>query len=184
MPWSKSQISRLGVEKTILEKFFKDQLEWFDPSGNTKIELKLRSNSDTEYKLRVYLPTDFPSSCPNMVVVFPKQLTTKNGQPLPLLDEHFHTLGTVDDFTKLCHYSPELWTDDNTLYQVFMKGRLWIEAYEGHLATGNTMDHYLKHMNQSTQVGNSSNSSEATSNAGTQNTVPPNEATRWQCKIS
>ena len=146
MAWSKVQQVRLATERGILEEFFKDKVEWIDPTNpsQTRVELDLKSSSDRRYKLRLYLNEDFPNSCPHMAIVYPKNLRTKNNRPLPLLDKSFHTLGyTVDKFTKLCHFSPDLWTADNTLYQVLMKGIMWIEAYEGHLDTGNPMDFYL-----------------------------------------
>ena len=163
MPWSEQQRARLVVEMDILDQYFGDKVTWQNPRGDTKVELELKSNSDADYKLRLYLDRDFPNSCPLMVVVSPEQLRMKNGQPLPLLNNQFHTLETVDGFTKLCHFNPELWSPENTLYQVFMKGRLWIEAYEGHLATGNKMDVYLKHQNPtpSSEMQASSSSSEA-----------------------
>lgn len=179
MPWSESQRCRLALERTILEKYFKDDVKWLEPTGETTVELTLRSNSDTDYKLRVYLPNDFPNSCPHMAVVFPVQLMMKNGRSLPLLDDRFHTLGlTVDGFTKLCHHSPELWTADNTLFQVFMKGRLWIEAYEGHLETGDTMEVYLRHQSQTS-------GDESRSCSGVQpEIIVPSKETDARCTIS
>ena len=111
----------------------------------------MTSNSNKAYKLRVYLASDFPNSCPQMVIVTPKNLKQRNGRALPDISPEFHTIGMRDGYFKLCHYRPRLWTAEITLYQVFMKGRLWIEAYEGHLATGNNMDVYLKHMDSSEQ---------------------------------
>ena len=144
--WSEAQRYRLGTEKDILEQYFSKNVEWIEPTNPSKsrVEVKLQSNSNKKYTLRVYLKEDFPNSCPHMAIVQPRNLRSKNNLEIPLMDKSFHTLGlTVDGFTKLCHYSPELWTSDITLYNVFMKGRLWIEAYEGHLETGNPMDTYL-----------------------------------------
>ena len=40
-----------------------------------------------------------------------------------------------------------LFTTVHSLYfKVAMKGRLWLEAYELHKATGKDIDHYLPHM--------------------------------------
>ena len=144
--WSEEQRYRLATEKGILEEYFKSNVKWIEPTDPTKarVEVEMKSNSNKAYKLRLYLHEDFPNSCPHMAIVYPKKLCRKDKSPIPLLDQSFHTLGlTVDGFTKLCHFSPELWTADITLYHVLMKGRLWIEAYEGHLETGNLMDVYL-----------------------------------------
>ena len=144
--WSEVQRARLQTEKDILEQYFSDKVKWIEPTdpSKTRVELELKSSSDKTYKLRLYLNEDFPNSCPHMAIVYPNNLRTKAKRPIPLLDKSFHTLGlTVDQFTKLCHFSPDLWTPDNTLYQVLIKGIMWIEAYEGHLQTGNSMDFYL-----------------------------------------
>jgi hypothetical protein len=57
-----------------------------------------------------------------------------------------HTIGRVGECTKICHYRPSLWTPENTLYLVAMKGRIWLEGYEAHLRTGLPLDKFLRHM--------------------------------------
>lgn len=144
--WSDVQRNRLAIEKEILQRWFSDKVTWIKPTepSDARVELDIESSYDKPYKLRVYLHEDFPNSCPHMAIVHPTNLPTRNKSQIPLLDQHFHTLGlTKDGFTKLCHFSPDRWTAENTLYQVLMKGIMWIEAYEGHLATGNSMDTYL-----------------------------------------
>ena len=56
-----------------------------------------------------------------------------------------HTWGSKDGRTQICHYDTSEWTDDNTLYQVAMKGLIWLEGYEAHLRTGNSLSTYLQH---------------------------------------
>lgn len=146
MVWSDSQIIRLGIEKETLDKYFPNRITWIDPMaqmGSTQVEVTLTSNSDSEYVLRVYLSPDFPNSCPKLVILFPKDIFLQDGRPIPELSSAFHTLKKKDGFQSICHFYPPDWKDDNTIYQVFMKGRLWIEAYEGHLETGRRMDVFL-----------------------------------------
>lgn len=57
-----------------------------------------------------------------------------------------HTLGIRDGCTLICHFNPALRKDNNTLYQIFMKGLIWLEAYEAHLRTGATLSKYLAEM--------------------------------------
>lgn len=154
MSWTASQRARLSVEKGILEKYFpNDRVRWNDPSSvNSWVEITMISNSNKRYTIRVYLSSDFPNACPEMVVVSPQSLKQRNGTDLPSVSPVFHTIGNRDGYIKICHFQPELWTADTTLYQVFMKGRLWIEAYEGHVATGNNMDVYLKHQEGSCTI--------------------------------
>jgi hypothetical protein len=143
MSWSLTQRERLAIEKSTLEKYFLLGVTWIDPQHETKVEVLLKSNSDKEYKLRIYIPADFPNSCPALVVVSPPELFLMDGLRLPEISDSFHTLEDTDGFRRICHFYPPDWTPDITLYQVFMKGRLWIEAYEAHFETGEDMDVFL-----------------------------------------
>jgi hypothetical protein len=122
MVWLPAQRVRLAVEKDTLEKYFRLGITWIDPRDETKVEVILKSNSNKVYKLRLYIPTDFPNSCPVLVVVEPKTLVLKNGSRLPEGNTSFHTLPDTDGFHRICHFHPHLWSEDTTLYQVFMKG--------------------------------------------------------------
>ena len=144
--WSHSQRKRLVVEKELLEEYFPGRTSWFDhtDASNTKVEIALNTNDQTEYILRIYLTEDFPSSCPMMSVVSPR-LRLRNGNRFPEASTAFHTLlQVVDGYPTICHFHPESWTQENTLYQVFMKGRLWLEAYCLYHKTGEVMDKFLK----------------------------------------
>jgi hypothetical protein len=59
------------------------------------------------------------------------------------VDGDKHTLGNRDGFLKICHCRPSSWTSSSTLYDVVMKGRLWLEAYEGYLMTGKDLSTFL-----------------------------------------
>ena len=71
--------------------------------------------------------------------------------PEPMLDwggsATTHTLGqTREGFLVICHYRSEHWNGEHIFYEVFMKGRLWLEAYEGYVAAGEDVDYFLGHM--------------------------------------
>ena len=72
--------------------------------------------------------------------------------PLPMprwgVDGEKHTLGYRDGFLKICHYRESRWTDRSTLYEVVMKGRFWLEAYEGYLMTGKCLSTFLGEMRE------------------------------------
>jgi len=147
MAWSESQRRRLALEKDILYKYF-PAFQWINAtdSSNTKIEGNVCTNSRNIYKLRVYVPSDFPNSRPDMVITSPYPLYGYNGKDLK---DHgtsgsMHILGERDGYVKVCHYKE--WTPELTLYLVVLKGRLWVEALDGHKKTGHQLDHYLKHM--------------------------------------
>ncbi|XP_078372137.1 uncharacterized protein LOC144655710 [Oculina patagonica] len=139
MPWSVTQRQRLGFEKDLLEKYFRNRVSWINPTSDTKVEVRVTCTNNKQYTLRVYLPSDYPNSCPEMVV-------SSHGILLSGVDGENHTLGSKDGCTKICHFRPSLWKDDNTLYQVIMKGLIWLEAYEAHLRTRQPLSRYLQEM--------------------------------------
>ena len=147
MPWSASQQTRLGYEKQLLEQYFRgNRATWIDPTGNTRVEIRVTCSSNREYTLRIYIPVDFPNSCPQMVVCNPSHcLVKRNGTTMNSGNGDDHTWGSKDGCTQICHYKPADWTNDNTLYQVTMKGLIWLEAYEAHLRTGYSLSNYLQH---------------------------------------
>lgn len=146
MPWSASQQKRLAFEKDLLERYFRNRVTWIDPTGNTKVEIRVTCTNNREYTLRIYIPGDYPSSCPQMVVSNPPYCLRKGyGIVMDLPNDDDHTWRSKDGCTQICHYKPVEWTDDNTLYQVTMKGLIWLEAYEAHLRTGNSLSNYLQH---------------------------------------
>ncbi len=147
MGWSSVQQRRLAIEKDILRKYFPD-FEWKNPtdSNNTKIEGHLKSNSGNLYKLRIYVPSDFPNSRPNMVVLSPYPLIGSGGANINVLgvSSTMHTLTPIDGYVSICHYKN--WLPNLTLYLVVLKGRLWVEAFEGHKRSGQPLDRFLGHM--------------------------------------
>lgn len=141
MPWSPVQQQRLAIEKSILDKYFPGNVQWIDPTGNTKVEVTMKSNSNQVYSLRVYVPPDYPNSLPDLVVC-------RSPRPMPKwgADGCTHTLGTRDNCLKICHYYAPRWNPQHTFYEIFVKGRVWLEAYEGWLTTGKDIEFYLGHM--------------------------------------
>jgi len=134
------------LRKILLEKYFRNRVTWIDPAGDTKVEVRVTCSNDKQYTLRVYLPADFPNSVPEMIVKTPSmsRLMRRDGNELGGTVDH--TYGIKDGCTQICHFIPQLWRSDNTLYQVFMKGLIWLEAYEAHLRTGSTLSRYLTEM--------------------------------------
>ena len=146
MPWTSSQQRRLEMERGILAKFFRNRVTWHNPTGNTSIDLRIATNSNKGYTLRIYVPADFPNSCPQLAVVNPSALYNYSGYQIGAMSDSDHTYGFRDGYMTICHFRPNLWTSENTLYQVFLKGIIWLEAYEGHLKTGKPLTNYLVEM--------------------------------------
>ena len=69
MGWSLTQRKRLAFENSIIKAYFhSDEVEWIDRNDDTKLEIFVTCSSNSNYTLRIYLPSDFPNSCPAMVV--------------------------------------------------------------------------------------------------------------------
>ena len=159
MSFSPSQQRRIILEKNLLDKYFPGRVSWHTSDFNDPhVDISMESNSNRRYTLRVYITEDFPNSCPSLVLVSPASLNLRNGKPMPDVSHEFHTIGTKNGFLLLCHFTPSIWTNENTLYQVFMKGRLWIEGYEGHLSTGKAMDTFLKAQGYGSESASGENS--------------------------
>lgn len=147
MPWSLFQRQRLARQRRDLEEYFRNKVKWINPADQhaTKVEVTVTLSNDKQYTLRVSLPSDFPNSCPSMIVSVPRYcLKKKNGCFLNVSSAEDHTLPSKDGCTQICHCRPDLWRNDCTLYQVFIKGLTWLEAYEVHLETGDPLDWYLQ----------------------------------------
>ncbi len=123
-------------------------LQWVNPtdSDNTMVAGPVRTNSGRTYDIAIRVPSTFPSDCPDLLVTRPAPLLDRRRKPLEPISATMHTIGTVGDCIKICHYQPALWTPDNTIYLVAIKGRIWLEAYELYLSTGKPLDTYLRHM--------------------------------------
>ena len=140
---------RLHREQALLKTYFPAFRIQFpdDPERVGAIGI-LTTNAGHEYGLWIPLGA-FPNEPPGMFVVSPKNLKNRRGKKLAKVgvnavmhllapDEHGHP--------QICHHNDASWTPNVTLYKVVMKGRLWLEAYEMHKATGKDIDHYLPHM--------------------------------------
>ena len=142
MGWSAAQRTRLAVEKSILEKYFPGHVTWIDPQGNTKVEVAMTTNDGNSYRLRIYLPPDFPNSLPDMVVAY-----SQESMPDWDASSDTHTWGKDKyGLLQICHYRSSQWTSKSSLYEVFMKGRLWLETYEGWRRTRMPMNYFLGEM--------------------------------------
>ena len=146
MSWTPQQQKRLGLEKNVLERYFRGKVRWIEQTscGRAKVEVAMTTSGNRNYTLRIPIPSDFPNSCPAMLVTKPSSpLRNIDGGVLGYSD---HSWGTKDGSTQICHFRTDLWTAQNTLYQVFMKGLIWLEAYDAHLATGKRISNFLREM--------------------------------------
>jgi hypothetical protein len=58
-----------------------------------------------------------------------------------------HTLApSGNGMVQICHWRDARWHSNILLFKVFLKGLIWIEAYEQHLATGRPLADFVRTM--------------------------------------
>jgi hypothetical protein len=138
---------RLQIEKQVLDFGFPKRYVFHNlGTSNEWLELGLRTNAGRTYNIKVVLG-NFPFSRPDVYVLYPANLRDYRGKYLKAYgaDGGMHLLppdsaGNI----QLCHYGNR-WHENVTLYKVALKCLVWLNAYDGHLRTGQPIDHYLKH---------------------------------------
>lgn len=135
---------RLDIETRVLEKYFPKKFNFVNinyPAGY--LEVGLKTQSGVVYKLRIEMKIDYPNSKPDVYVSYPGTLANYYGDKMLGASSTMHTLTAKEEMTQICHTWDTNWNPNRSLFQVIMKARIWLEAYEGHKRTGNSMDHYL-----------------------------------------
>ena len=133
--------ARRKIEKTLLSRFFPD----FRFDGEA-VRGTMICNSGRQYQLTVSLG-QFPIGPPSVMVVVPT-LRNASGKILGEggASSGMHHLGRdASGALRLCLASRRKHDPRDTLYKSLLKSRLWLEAYEAHLRTGNPIDELLAH---------------------------------------
>jgi hypothetical protein len=135
---------RLNKEYAVLQKILRDKTFRFLDFNTAKPNLVVaqQTNSGKIYTIKIDL-SDFPYTVPDAFITNPKPLNTRTGEPMLGASHPMHTLPGVDGCTKVCHYGPQDWSSNVSLYEVIIKIRFWLEAYETHLKTGEPLSNYL-----------------------------------------
>jgi hypothetical protein len=138
---------RLRIEKQALDYGFPRRYAFHNlGTYDEYLELGLRTNAGRTYNLKVVL-NDFPYSKPKVYVIYPTQLYTYNSELLSGIGASatMHLLRPDNGNIQICHYSDTNWRENVTLYKVALKCLIWLNAYDGHLRTGQPIDHFLRH---------------------------------------
>ena len=146
MGWTAEQQNRLNREWEIVQKYF-PAFQFKNYGTYACLEGWMRTNNSNPYQMRLYIPNDMPNSVPDIVILYPNPITDFYGRKL--VDYGYsgtmHLLSPRDGFPKICTYKATYWNPNRTFYNVLMKSRIWLEAFDGHKSTGNKLDYYLKH---------------------------------------
>lgn len=112
---------------------------------NPYLRIAARTNSGKVYVLRIEL-SDYPNKKPNAYVEC--MLKNSRGSLMNTANSPDHTLSPhPNGWTQICHYHPDAWRPDMSLWMVYVRCVLWLNIYEQTLRTGKDMEFYLtKHM--------------------------------------
>lgn len=146
MYWTKEQQNRLNKEWELIQQYFPEfKLKYVDT--RVCIEGWMKTNLSTKYQVRLYIPRDMPNSIPEVLILYPEHLIDYHGRALVDYgqDAAMHLLTPHDGYPSICTFKPTHWNPNRTLYNVLMKVRIWLEAYQGHLVTGRPLDYFIRH---------------------------------------
>jgi ubiquitin-protein ligase len=102
-----------------------------------------QTNSGKVYTIKIDLSNNYPNNVPPAFIISPKPLLTRSGELMLGASHQMHTLTGEDGCVRVCHYGPQDWHPNVSLYKIVIKIRVWLEAYETHLKTGEPLSNYL-----------------------------------------
>jgi hypothetical protein len=146
--WTAEQQRRLVLEHEILQKegFSQFSVYWYRSTDTYEASGVTSSSSGRDYSLSIPIPSGFPYQRPPMYLTSPFPLYMADGTRVSSLgvSHQMHTLAPCSNgFVQLCHWRDARWHSNILLQKVFLKGLLWIEAYEQHLATGRPLAEFV-----------------------------------------
>ncbi len=137
--------ARQVMEANILEKYFPRRYAFVGlGSSDAYVDLGLKSNAGNVYRFKILL-NSFPHNVPRVYITYPDDLKTYDGRSLVSLgaSHTMHLLSPMGNMPQVCHFKSEHWHAQRTIYNVALKLRVWMEAYESHLRTGNNLDYFV-----------------------------------------
>jgi hypothetical protein len=146
MAWSTEQQNRLNKEWEVIQRYF-PQFQFGYSGVHLCLEGEMTTNRKATYQVRLYVPNDFPNSVPEVVITWPNPVTDFHGRSLTVYQYNaaMHLLSPKDGYPRICTYKSTHWNPNRTFYNVLIKVRVWLEALDGHKATGQPLDTYLPH---------------------------------------
>jgi len=146
--WTSEQHRRLVLEHEVLQKEGFTQFSVYqDKVANTYYASGVTSsNSGRQYSLYIPIPSGFPYQRPPMYLTQPFPLLMADRRPVSSLglSHQMHTLPpSSEGWVQICHWRDARWHSNILLQKVFLKGLIWIEAYEQHLATGRPLAEFV-----------------------------------------
>jgi hypothetical protein len=151
--WTNDQRRRLYLENEILhqEGFPQFTVYWYQSTDAYEASGTTSSSSGKPYTLQIPIPSGFPQQRPPMYLTYPFPLYAATGSRISSLgvSHDMHTLTpSSSGQVQICHWRDDRWHSAILLNKVFVKGLIWIEAYEQHLATGRPLAEFVSTMRE------------------------------------
>jgi hypothetical protein len=152
--WTLEQRKRLSLENQVLigEGFDQFQVYRNATYDSYSVSGYATANSGRQYYLYIPIPTGYPYQRPPLYVTDPNPLLMCDGRQVSSVgvSHYMHTLTphATAGWPQICHWRDARWHSGIVLQKVFLKGLLWIEAYEQHLATGRGIADFVRTMTE------------------------------------
>lgn len=150
--WTSEQHQRIVLEYEILQREgFTQFTVYQDKAADTYYASGVTfSNAGNRYGLYISIPSGFPHQRPPLYITEPFPLLMADGNLISALgvNHQMHTLAPLNGLVQICHWREARWHSGILLHKVFLKGLIWIEAYEQHLATGRPLAEFVRTMGE------------------------------------
>jgi len=151
--WTDTQRQRLALEHAVLQSEGFTQFSVYRNSSSDTYHATGTTNSSSGriYRLWIGIPDGYPYARPPMYLTEPFPTFAADGSRISALgvSHQMHTLAPSEaGHVQICHWRDARWHSDILLYKVFLKGLLWIEAYEQHLLTRRPIAEFVNTMSE------------------------------------
>ena len=137
--WSPQQVQRLEFERKLLAKYMPNFQMDFEPADKAHVDGWVMTSGGTNwYRLWVAIPKKYPHQAPTLYVMHPHPLPMHGGKRTVNSlggSGAFHVFSNgKDGYVQICYVG--CWDASMCCINVLMRGFIWLEGYEWHLATG------------------------------------------------
>lgn len=143
---------RLVLENQILQRDGLSQFQVYRSQYGESFFLSgvHKTNSENSYTIWSPIPVVYPNRRPPVYVTEPNPLwgfQYQNKVNSYGLSHDMHTLDNgPNGEVQICHWRDDRWHSGITLNKVMIKVVLWLEGYEQHFSSGNTISAFLATM--------------------------------------
>jgi hypothetical protein len=138
------QQARIKFEYALLRKFT-PSFDMHEAGGDIFVEGAVKTGGGNQYRARILLPDNFPYAEPQVLLVHPKPLWTRDRRLTldSLSSSHALHLKSPDPRGNLVLCPFQIWDASIPCVKIVLKVAIWVEAYEHYLQTGEDIATFL-----------------------------------------